>query len=135
VLKIVLCLLPVVGLVVALCVASHLRGSARRIAYAVGPLLVGCAMYWAGGEIARRPGGYLTDLAVDIVYVCGYVILATYYAVFLFLAMAGWRRRNAQVRKAATPSTAPAAPLSTASPATPAHQPGGARTSRQRQPT
>jgi len=94
-------LLPLLGPVAALVIAALLRGSPRRLAFAVGPFLVGLAMCWVRPGIATRPGDWLAELGVSALYGIGYLGIGVYYVVLLVVAIGCWLRRNAELRRAA----------------------------------
>ena len=107
--------LPVLGLSLAFVVASLLGGSARRLAFAVGPLLVGCAMWWVGPAVTTNAGNWLASLFAFILYFCGYLAIGLHYHVLLVVAIGAWQRRNAELRRVANTAVAQQRP-STAGP-------------------
>ena len=97
--------LPVLGLSLAFVTASLLGGSARRMAFAVGPFLVGCAMWWVGPAVTSNTGNWLASLFASVLYLCGYLAIGLHYHVLVVVAIGAWLRRDAELRKAANEST------------------------------
>ena len=95
-------LLPVVGWIVVLTIPLLLRGSARRLALAVGPFLLGCAMWWVGLPVPANSGDWLVQIAGFVLHALAYLTIVVYYAILLFAAIVSWLRRNAELRKAAS---------------------------------
>ena len=95
--------LPVIGLAFVFTVASLLRGSARRIAFSIGPFLVGCAMWWAFDHPLLVAMDGIGRLFALLLYLASYATIAIYYVVLLFVAMGSWVRRNAELRSASEP--------------------------------
>ena len=92
--------LPVIGLAIVYTVASLLRGSARRIAFSIGPFLVGCTMWWVGDHPMLGAMDGIGRLFALLVYLAGYAAIAIYYVGLLVVAMGSWVRRNAELRSA-----------------------------------
>ena len=94
-------LLPIAPLL-AIAIAYALRGAARRMAFALGPFLAGCAMWWVRPAIVARPGDWLASLGTSALFGCSYLAIGVYYVVLLVTATGLWLRRNAALRRAAT---------------------------------
>ena len=95
-------LLPGVGWLVVLLVPMLLRGSARRIAFEVGPFLLGCAMWWVGPPVTANSSNWPLHLLGLAYYGCAWLAILVYYPLFLFYAIGSWLRHNAEQRNAAT---------------------------------
>lgn len=94
-------LLPVVGWIVVLTFPLLLRGAARRMTFAIGPFLLGWAMWWTGLPVPAHSGDWLVGIAALLLYGCACLAIVVYYALLLPVAIGGWLRHNAELRKAA----------------------------------
>lgn len=94
-------LLPGVGWLVVLGIPMLLRGPARRIAFAVGPFLLGWAMWWVGPPVTANRTNWLLELVGLAYYGAAWLAIVIYYPMLLAYAIGSWLRRNAELRKAA----------------------------------
>jgi len=90
--------LPIFGMVVVLGLAAILPGAARRMTLAIGPFLVGWAMWYVGPTI-KNGSNWLADIGRMLLYGAGYLVIAVHYAVLLPAAIAGWAQRNERLRQ------------------------------------